>query len=85
MSEKNKKKIAKFFGRPCPDCEGKLIKVVHKNNLKGVVISETFIECMECGYSEKLDVSKKESKEEMILRGKEYRRKVNNFKLKKAY
>jgi C4-type Zn-finger protein len=85
MSEKNKKKIQKSFGRPCPDCEGKLVKVVHKNNLKGVILSETFIECMECGYFEKLDVSKKESKEELILRGKEYRRKVNNFGPKKNH
>jgi C4-type Zn-finger protein len=84
MSGKNKNKIQKFLNRPCPDCEGNLVKITHQENRFGVIINETYIECLECGYSEKLDVSKKGSKEELILRGKEYRR-SNNLKFKKAY
>jgi RNase P subunit RPR2 len=78
MSSKHKKKLEKKLSRPCPDCEGALIKVMRLETDEGVSKEVQWVECEECGYEEKFHVAKKRSKEELILRGKEIAPKKRN-------
>jgi C4-type Zn-finger protein len=54
----NKKKFQRILEKSCPECEGFLSLVSRANVMEdGVEFSEQYIECDECGYSEKIKIS----------------------------
>jgi uncharacterized protein with PIN domain len=53
--KKSKKKFEKRLKKSCPDCDGVLMKVIYKKDVKGVIYSEHFEECADCGYCEKIN------------------------------
>jgi uncharacterized protein with PIN domain len=61
MAEKFKKQ--KRLSKRCPDCGGILESVSHTHADDGVEYSEEYIECSECGYSEKMKSSPKRYKD----------------------
>lgn len=53
-----RKKFHKRSNRPCPECGSLLVEVSHIVDNGGVEYSERFIECDECGYSQKIKNNK---------------------------
>jgi uncharacterized protein with PIN domain len=61
MAKKFKKQ--KRLSKRCPECGGILESVSHVHTDNGVEYSEEYIECSECGYSEKMKLSPKRYKD----------------------
>lgn len=62
--KQDKKKVNKVLNKRCPDCGAKeLVITTESKNINGVEYSEKFIECNNCGYTEKVRQSPKRCKE----------------------
>jgi uncharacterized protein with PIN domain len=56
-------KFQKVIGKPCPDCGGSLVKILHEEVRDSVRYYEEYIECEDCNYSKKLKSLIKRDKE----------------------
>jgi C4-type Zn-finger protein len=51
----DKKKVQKTLNKKCPDCDGQLEIIVCDKNNNGVIYSENYEECSDCGYRKKVN------------------------------
>jgi Zn ribbon nucleic-acid-binding protein len=59
----SKKKFHKYLKKKCPECDGLLQIVEYSKEDKGVIYTENYIECLDCGYCEELGDRHRRDKE----------------------
>ncbi len=57
------KKKQKTISKKCPECGGQLNRAMNIHEEDGVSYEDKYIECADCGYSSKINVSPKRYKD----------------------